>query len=990
MAQFKYQHGDRPLEGYTIEHAVGRGGFGEVYFATSDAGREVALKALLQYEDIELRGISHCMNLKSPHLVSIFDVKENDDGEPFVLMEYVSGPSLWQLLQDSPSGLGEAKAAFFLREIGKGLTFLHDRGIVHRDLKPHNVFYEDGYVKIGDYSLSKAISDTHHSAHTITVGTVHYMAPEISKGVYDRSIDIYALGVMLYEMITGQTPYRGSSPGEIMMKHLTGKPDVSGIEEPFARVISKAMATDPADRYQTVQEMVEDAFGAEHVRDSVSSFRHEDLSAIAERVGRKVAVGQAGHMHGKKAPSSEKVRSEPDPKSKDEDKLEHLVERVDEKLNTASSWVEGKLTHVASRVGWGRSHDRQIRALAEDRVDDPLDRRQRRHLALVTLGAATVAATLFSPMAKGSVGDWFTAGMFVFTAIGGASAGLIWARRMLSSLVNESAFVQRVALGGIASLVLLVASLPALLLSFLFTEYRASQIRLDTFRQSAISTVPAAQTTQDSPSVQSSDSSGTWRVQRGPNGSVHIGNGTMVADRSPALSFPAPSTAASVVRNALGPTLLAICLPLFLMNWLTAMIPSRRKRLALGHAVVAAALGLAGAVLFDGTIALAMGVLVGISLTVQAASAFDPYWTQETTAQIVPQRSYRDVEPEVEEPELDEPDDFEEPAAPREEVVPVPAATRQEVVPDPVEPTPDHLYEDYGISRHSRLVALLLSLVPFLLLPLAGLQRFYVGKIGTGILWLFTWGLFGIGQLIDVILIAVGQFTDGNGLRLFVWTNPKELTRKQGASPALMSSREGSVSTESSALHSAVWRPSVVSRLLSFTGGWLLVGGLVTGCIVATGLPYAVAAGVFEPALMAADLESAFGYGMWPRLAVKVAGLVAGMLGFFSVAMLIVGRQGAGLAHAVRPVFSVIGMLGGLIVLKLGFDQLHWDALAMEIKAGRFGPFIDNFLETSDILPLLIAAALLFFASVLVLAFPPSRKVAVPPKPEEKEEEDED
>lgn len=289
MTQFKYQHGDRPLKGYTIEHALGRGGFGEVYFATSDAGREVALKALMQYEDIELRGISHCMNLKSPHLVSIFDVKENDDGQPFVIMEYVSGPSLWDLLQDAPSGLGTDKAAFFLREMAKGLTFLHDRGIVHRDLKPHNVFYEDGIVKIGDYSLSKAMSDTHHSAHTITVGSVHYMAPEIGQGIYGRSIDIYALGVMLYEMLTGQAPYRGSSPGEIMMKHLTGKPDVSGIEEPFAHVILKAMATDPEDRYETVQEMVEDVFGAEHVRNSVGAFGPGELTEVARRAAKKVS-----------------------------------------------------------------------------------------------------------------------------------------------------------------------------------------------------------------------------------------------------------------------------------------------------------------------------------------------------------------------------------------------------------------------------------------------------------------------------------------------------------------------------------------------------------------------------------------------------------------------------------------------------------------------------------------------------------------------------
>ena len=212
MHTYRYRHGDRPLEGYTIQRAVGKGGFGEVYYALSDSGREVAIKAVQGYQATELRGVANCMNLKSPHLITIFDLKSNASDEPFVIMEYVSGPSLRQLLDESPTGLGPQKAAYFLREIGKGLTYLHDRGIVHRDLKPGNIFYEDGYVKIGDYGLSKAISAEHRSGQTITVGTVHYMAPEIGRGRYDRSIDIYALGVVLYEMMTGRTPSRATAP----------------------------------------------------------------------------------------------------------------------------------------------------------------------------------------------------------------------------------------------------------------------------------------------------------------------------------------------------------------------------------------------------------------------------------------------------------------------------------------------------------------------------------------------------------------------------------------------------------------------------------------------------------------------------------------------------------------------------------------------------------------------------------------------------------
>src|SRR4029079_17239808 len=293
MWTFQYKHGDRPLDGYTIQRAAGRGGFGEVYYAVSDSGREVALEVVQGYEQIELRGISQCMNLKSPHLVSIFDVRHNAENKPFVIMEYVSGPSLRQLLDESPSGLGEQKSAFVLREIAKGLTYLHDCGIVHRDLKPGNVFYENGYVKIGDYGLSKAIATSPHSGQTVTVGTVHYMAPEVGAGKYDRGIDIYALGAVLYEMLTGVPPFVGASPSAALLKHLSATPDCAGINEPFATAIKKAMAKDPNERYQSVQEMVEAVFGAEHVQQSMSVFSPQELSMVAGRVAKQIAIGAA-------------------------------------------------------------------------------------------------------------------------------------------------------------------------------------------------------------------------------------------------------------------------------------------------------------------------------------------------------------------------------------------------------------------------------------------------------------------------------------------------------------------------------------------------------------------------------------------------------------------------------------------------------------------------------------------------------------------------
>ena len=288
MAAYTFKHGDRPLDGYTIQRGIGRGGFGEVYFAHSDGGREVALKYLRESPDIELRGVSAVMNLSSPHLVKVFDVKKSADDEYFIIMEYINGPTLRDMLIAEPKGLGPEKAAFFVREIAKGLSFLHDRGVVHRDMKPGNIFYEEGYVKIGDYGLSKFISISRHSGQTASVGTVHYMAPEIGSGQYHRGIDIYALGVMLYEMVMGRVPYEGSTTAEVLMKHLTGRPEVDELPSPFGRVIRKALEKDPKDRYQTVDEMVEDLLEVDEVRTGLANFDTMSLTEAVKRIRPRV------------------------------------------------------------------------------------------------------------------------------------------------------------------------------------------------------------------------------------------------------------------------------------------------------------------------------------------------------------------------------------------------------------------------------------------------------------------------------------------------------------------------------------------------------------------------------------------------------------------------------------------------------------------------------------------------------------------------------
>ena len=258
--KFSYPSGSKPLDGYTIKRGIGIGGFGEVYFALSDAGKEVALKKIQRNLDVELRGVRQCLNLKHVNLISLWDIRSNEYGESWVVMEYVPGPSLRDAVEANPKGMPEDQVKTWFASTASGVSYLHEHGIVHRDLKPGNIFCDEDeqVIKIGDYGLSKFISCSRRSGQTESVGTFHYMAPEIGKGVYGKEIDIYALGIMLFEMLTGDVPFEGESSQEIIMKHLTANPNVDCAPEGFRKVIAKALRKDPELRYSSVPEMAAD------------------------------------------------------------------------------------------------------------------------------------------------------------------------------------------------------------------------------------------------------------------------------------------------------------------------------------------------------------------------------------------------------------------------------------------------------------------------------------------------------------------------------------------------------------------------------------------------------------------------------------------------------------------------------------------------------------------------------------------------------------
>lgn len=253
--KFTYSSGDKPLEGYTIKRGIGHGGFGEVYYGVSDGGKEVALKLVRGNHEVEVRGVAQCLNLKHPHLVNLFDLRTDHNGDRWVVMEYIAGEPLSAVLNRHPRGVPLELTRQWFLALTQAVGYLHDNGIVHRDLKPGNLFLENGQLKVGDYGLSKFISSSQRNAQTQSVGTVYYMAPEIASGNYNKQVDVYAAGVILYEMLTGRVPFEGESAAEILMKHLTTPPDLTKVPADFVPVLSRALAKNPAHRFASMAEL---------------------------------------------------------------------------------------------------------------------------------------------------------------------------------------------------------------------------------------------------------------------------------------------------------------------------------------------------------------------------------------------------------------------------------------------------------------------------------------------------------------------------------------------------------------------------------------------------------------------------------------------------------------------------------------------------------------------------------------------------------------
>ena len=258
---------------YEIISEAGTGGMATVYKAKDRVlNRNVAVKVLKdEYttdQDFIKRFNSEAQSaaaLTHPNIVSIYDVgHEEENNLYYIVMELIKGKTLKEIINKDGS-ISWKWAVNIAIQIDSALEEAHKHGIIHRDIKPHNIIItEDGTAKVTDFGIAKAVSNSTITAFGTTIGSVHYFSPEQAKGgITDARSDLYSLGVVMYEMLTGKVPFDADTPVSVALMHMQEKPKEpielnSDIPMAVNQIVVKAMRKDPVERYQTATEMLKD------------------------------------------------------------------------------------------------------------------------------------------------------------------------------------------------------------------------------------------------------------------------------------------------------------------------------------------------------------------------------------------------------------------------------------------------------------------------------------------------------------------------------------------------------------------------------------------------------------------------------------------------------------------------------------------------------------------------------------------------------------
>ncbi len=299
------QAGDVFANRYVIERPVARGGMAEVYLAKDQVlDRPVAVKVLFQeyardpsFVERFRREAQNAAALNHPNIVGVYDWGQ-EHGTYFIVMEFVEGRSLRDIMR-AEGRIPPVQAAGIAAEIADALSFAHRNGVVHRDIKPGNVLITStGQVKVADFGIAaNPTSPSQGLTQTGAVmGTATYFSPEQAQGfAVDGRTDVYALGVVLYEMVTGQAPFQADTPVAVAMKHVREAPVPPShyaldLPPDLERIILAAMAKNLANRYQSADDMREDLIRFERGRPVTASYR-PDADTVAAATAATQAAG---------------------------------------------------------------------------------------------------------------------------------------------------------------------------------------------------------------------------------------------------------------------------------------------------------------------------------------------------------------------------------------------------------------------------------------------------------------------------------------------------------------------------------------------------------------------------------------------------------------------------------------------------------------------------------------------------------------------------
>ena len=284
--------GQKINERYEIVKSIGEGGMANVYLATDNIlERKVAIKVLrgdlsadekfIRRFEREAQSVS---NLSHPNIVEVYDVGV-EDGNHYIVMEYIDGKTLKQLLNKRES-LTLTEVIDIMSQLTDGLSHAHESYIIHRDIKPQNIMIEDnGLIKITDFGIAMALNATQITQTNSVMGSVHYLPPEQAsgKGATIKS-DIYSLGILMYELLTGTVPFKGDNAVEIALKHMKDKiPSITkqnpAIPQSVENILLKATAKNPRNRYDNVKDMYNDflaCLNEEHLNDKKITFEYPE------------------------------------------------------------------------------------------------------------------------------------------------------------------------------------------------------------------------------------------------------------------------------------------------------------------------------------------------------------------------------------------------------------------------------------------------------------------------------------------------------------------------------------------------------------------------------------------------------------------------------------------------------------------------------------------------------------------------------------------